>query len=106
MTVESLLNGFCRIRKAQFGAPGADGQPTTTYVDEEGVRCRLAPGAGREYRVNEQNVVAEFICYLSGRVEITERDRIAIGSDEYDVRLVRNPSNASRHLECLLERVK
>lgn len=106
MSFESLLNERCTIQKASYGAQGDDGQQVITYSDTSNVRCRLVPGGGKEFRVEKQNVVAEYLLYLQGNAVITETSRVIVGTRTYDVRLVRNPSNMGHHLECVLEAVK
>lgn len=105
MSLASLMNQRCTIKKASFGSPGKDGQPVITYKTSLS-KCRLVPGGGKEYRVQDQNTVAEYMLYLPGNAAITEKDQVLVDGILYDVRLVRNPSSMSHHLECILETVR
>lgn len=108
MSYESLLTQTCDVSHYSEGAADAYGNPVktwnTVYPSEP---CRLVPSGGREITVDKQVVVSNWLIHLGSTVVITERDRIEIDSETYEVILVQNRSGAAakHHVEAALMKV-
>ena len=91
MAITDLFNITCTISRYTEGAQDEVGQPDKTWADHlTDVDCRLmaAPmGAGREIKIGVEVVLAEYILFL-GAIDVTERDRVIIGSISYEVLLI------------------
>jgi len=102
-----LLNKSCTIQRPSSSGVGAGGRDITTFAElSTGNACRLNPGTGQEYIIDRQTVVAEFVLFLNGDVDITEKDQVIIGSKTYEVLLVKDAAGHSHHLECDLKLVR
>jgi len=104
MSYTSLLIQTCKIEYFTEGLPDDYGNPALAwhdrYTDED---CRLVASAGREIKVGAEIVVADYKLFL-GDITITERDRITIDGNVYEVLLVQDyaDSLASHHKQCWL----
>ena len=99
MSYTSLLIDTCTVQRFSEGAPDSYGNPILTWADElTDIACRLESAKGRELKVGAEIVVADYKLFV-GSVDITEQDRIVIGSNTYEILLVEDYSNglASHH---------
>lgn len=114
MSFVSLLIDTCTVQRYTEGGADAYGIPTKTWAahltDEV---CRLMAGTGRvsstgiEVRLEAKVVIASYVLFI-GDVDITERDRVVIGSVTYQVLAVADRQNGvgSHHKECLMDTVR
>ena len=91
MSYTSLLIQTCTIQRYSEGDPDEYGNPALTwdltYMENE--PCRLVASSGRELKVGAELVIADYKLFL-GDVDITEQDRVVIGSLTYEVLLVQD----------------
>ena len=79
------------------------GEPVVAWATViESEPCRLMKKAGYETIDGKLVVVANYMLFVKFQT-ITEKDRVVIGSDTYEVRLVYNASGSDHHLELGLE---
>jgi len=109
MSYDNLLIDSCNIWRWSNGGTDAHNQPIKDwdehYLEDES--CRLVPSTGREVRIGNDIYVSDYTLFV-GDIDITEKDKVFINSQEYDVLSVldRKDSNKSHHKECLLRMVK
>jgi hypothetical protein len=106
MSFSDLLIHTCNISRATSGTADSYGQPTKTWTNiATNEPCRLAQTGGREIKVGAEVVIAQYKLFLDN-TDITERDKIVMGTGTYEVLLVEQKSGINaHHLECYLERV-
>jgi hypothetical protein len=108
MSYSSLLINICTIQRNTPGAQDAYGQPTASWanhlVDES---CRIMGTSGREIKVGAEVVVADYKLFLDD-VDVTEQDRVVLGSVIYEMLLVQRIQNGTggHHRECFLRVVR
>lgn len=108
MSFTSLLINVCTTQRFTAGIPDAYGLPTKTWnnflIAEP---CRLDTAGGREVQVGAEVVIADGLLFI-GDVDITEQDRVVIGTVTYEVLLVERmqDSLASHHKECFVRTVR
>jgi len=93
------------MRRANGTAVDAQGHPSGAYASTSVELGRLVVRSGREMDNGAIAVVSNYILFLGGDASILESDQVVIDNITYDVRLVRNPSGLSHHLEVDLERL-
>jgi len=95
MSYDSLLIDTCIVRRYAEGAQDAYGIPVKTWanylIDEP---CRLRITGGREIKVGAEVVLSNHRLYLND-IDITERDRVVIGTVTYEVLLVSDRQDAT-----------
>ena len=101
MTYLELLINTCTIRRWVDSGTDAYGSPIKSWGDIAIKPCRLVAGAGKEIKVGTEVVVSNHRLFLED-VDITERDRVAIGTETYEVVLVSDRQNGTgvHHKEC------
>jgi len=108
MTYASLLINTCTTQRFAAGAADAYGTPVKTWnnylVDEP---CRWSTPTNREVKIGAEVVLADLVLFL-GEVDITEQDRVTIGTVLYEILSVipRQDSVTGHHREVLLRTVK
>jgi hypothetical protein len=108
MSFDSLLINTCTVKRLNETGEDAYGNPTGSWDDHlTDQDCRLMITNGREVVIGAEVVVADYKLFI-GDVDITERDRVVIGSDTYEVLLVapRQDGSSEHHLECYLRTVR
>lgn len=110
MSYTSLLKDTCTVRRYTEGAVDDYGIPAKTWADHLTEDCRLeaAPASGgREIKIGAEVVVADYRLFI-GDVDVTEQDRVVIGTDTYEVLLVEAFSDfsSSHHKRCWLRLVR
>lgn len=108
MSYEDLLTDVCDISRYTEGAADDYGNLVKTWATVYTAEpCRLVPSGGREITVDKQVVVSNWLIHLEATVVITERDRIVIDSQTYEVILVQNRNGATvkHHVEAALMKV-
>jgi len=98
---DDLLISTCIVRRYTEGAQDAYGTPVKTwanYLISE--PCRLMITGGREIKVGAEIVLSNHRLYLQD-IDITERDRVIIGTVTFEVILVsdRQDATANHHKE-------
>ena len=103
MSYASLLIDSCVIQRFTAGLPDAYGNPTLVWADHLTVDCRLVASSGREIKVGAEIVVADYKLFVES-IDITERDRVVIGGNTYEVLLVQDyaDDSVSHHKQCWL----
>lgn len=106
MTFVDLLINTCTILEDTGDVPDAYRNITpnwTAVAGYDGIPCRLAAGSGREVMIGAEVVIADYKLFLEN-VTVTERNRVRIGSIDYEILLVsdRQDGVASHHKECAL----
>ena len=90
MSYDSLLIQTCTIERYTTGAADDYGQLAKTWADHlTDEPCRLTTSTGREIKVGAEVVIADYKLFL-GDVDVTEQDRVVIGSTTYEILLVQN----------------
>ena len=109
MTYSDLLINTCTVKRYVLdGGADAYGNPTGSWDDHlTDIPCRQATPSGREIKVGAEVVQADYEEFL-GDVDITEQDRIEIGTTSLEVLLVkdRQDSAGSHHKECSVRTVR
>ncbi len=112
MSYTTLLIDTCTTQRYSAGAADAYGNSARTWTDFlSSQACRLQSITtrigGRELTVNAEVVVAEYKLFLQD-IDITEQDRVVIGTVTYQVLLVSRLQDGidSHHRECLLKVVR
>ena len=108
MSYTSLLINTCDIER--YGAPTEDnyGQPILVWAPHlPNEACRLMATTGRELKVGAELVIADYKLFL-GNVDITEQDRVIVGTRTYEVLLVtdKQDDTGSHHKECFMRIAK
>ena len=104
MSFASLLIHVCDVERNTPGGADAYGTPIESwavYLNDE--PCRLTASSGREIKVGAEIVVADYKLFIDS-VDITERDRVVIGVNTYEVLLVQDyaDSSSSHHKQVWL----
>lgn len=108
MSFESLLINTCTIRRYTEGAVDTYGNPAKTWADHlVDEPCRLVSAKGREVESEAEVVVADYTLFV-GDEDITEQDRVVIGSVTYEILLVERMQNdtSGHHKQLLLRTVR
>ena len=101
MSYTSLLVNTCTIRRYTEGAQDAYGTPVKTWGDHlTNEPCRLMISGGREIKVGAEVVLSNHRLYLQD-IDITERDRVVIGTVTYEILLISDRQDAisDHHIE-------
>ena len=107
MGFAQLLNKTCVIRRFTSSSKDAHGNLVKVWSDLAiDVACRLQPRRGREAVQPTQVVVGSHVLFLEAGVDITERDRVVLAADTYEVLFVGDAAGQGHHLEVDLELVK
>jgi head-tail adaptor len=107
MSFESLLIHTCNISRYTSSSVDDYGQPVKTWADVyTDLPCRLSPSGGREIKKDAEVVISDWTLHVAAGVTITERDRVTIGSDIFEVLLVQfRNATVVHHLELALQKV-
>jgi len=106
MGFKQLLNSTCVIRRFTSSSKDAHGNLVKVWSDLAiDVPCRLQAIRGRETTQPVQVVVGTHMLFLEPR-DITEKDRVVIGSDTFEVLFVEDAAGHGHHLEVTLELIK
>ena len=109
MSYLGLLNTTCTIQVATKVVDSTTGEMTKTWATHaSSVACRLDQASGSERRlVNNVYVQATHILFIAYRTDLDEHDyRIIVGSDTYNILLVKNAGGEGHHTELELEIIK
>ena len=107
MGFRQLLNSICVIRRYSSSSKDAHGNLVKVWSDlATDVPCRLQPRRGREAVQPIQVVVGSHVLFLEAGNDITERDRVVVTADTYEVLFVANAAGQNHHLEVNLELLK
>ena len=88
MSYTSLLIETCTTQRFTEGAVDDYGNPTLTWADNlVDQPCRLNSAKGRELKIGAEIVVADYKLFVLD-IDITEQDRVVIGSLTYEILLV------------------
>lgn len=104
MSFEDLLINTCTVKRFIEGAPDSYGVPVKAWSDHlVSQDCRLASSSGREIKVGAEVVIADYKLFI-GDVDITEQDRVIVGSITYEVLLVQTYADSvgNYHKQCWL----
>ena len=108
MSYDSLLIDTCMVERYAEGAADIYGNPDLTWADHlPDEVCRVTTPTGQEIKVGAELVLADYRIFF-GDVDITEQDRIVIGSVTYEILLVKDRQDGinSHHKEVLVRAVR
>lgn len=109
MAYADLLINTCTVQRYPAGgAADPYGQPAKVWENHlEDEPCRLQSGVGKEITVGAEVVIADYKLFLND-VDITEQDKVTIGTVEYEVLLVADKQDGfgNHHKECLMRTVR
>ena len=110
MTFVGLLIDVCTVLEDTGVTPDDYGNVTpdwTPIVALSDIPCRLSLSTGREVMVGAEVVIADYKIFLQD-ADITEQNRIRMGSIDYEILLVATRQNGidSHHKECWLRAVR
>lgn len=107
MGFKQMLNATGTIRRFTSTAKNSHGNPVKIWSDlATDVPCRLQPRRGREAVQPTQVVVGSHILFLEIGTDITERDRVVVSANTYEVLFVADAAGQGHHLEVELELIK
>ena len=113
MAYSDLLVNVCAISRYEEGDADAYGVLEKTWgsiLDDE--PCRLSNPGGREIKVGAEVVIADYKLFLAADVDVTEQDRVIVGTGvsavTYEVLLVNDlqDGTTNHHLEVFLRTVQ
>ena len=108
MSYISLLINTCTTQRYTEGARDNTGRKVRTWADHlVDEACRWSTPANREVKVGAEVVLADLQLFL-GDVDITEQDRVIIGTVTYEVLSIvpRQDASGGHHKECWIRTVK
>ena len=108
MSYTSLLINTCTVRRYTDGAIDDYGRPVKTWADHlTNISCRWSTPTNREVKLGAEVVLADMELFLND-VDVTEHDRVVIGTRTYEVLSVmpRQDGISGHHKECFLRTVK
>ena len=108
MSFASLLINTCTTQRFIPGAIDDYGNPSKNWVDFYiNEPCRLDTAGGREVQVGAEVVIADALLFIGGTVDITEQDKVVMGTVTYEILLAELVQDGvgSHHKECLLRTV-
>ncbi|MDD4986145.1 MAG: hypothetical protein PHQ43_10230 [Dehalococcoidales bacterium] len=109
MSFASLLINTCTIRRFTAGAVDAYGNSAKAWADHlVDEPCRWSTPSNREVKVGAEVVLADILLFLND-VDVTEQDRIVIGTTTYEILSVvrrQDSVTSSHHRELFLRTVK
>ena len=108
MSFDSLLINTCDILRFEEGAQDAYGTPIKTWNTlHSDTPCRHISGKGREIKIGAE-VVIVYDQLLISDIDVTEQDRVVIGSNTYEILSVvfRQDGIGVHHRQLYLEIVK
>ena len=108
MSYTALLINTCTIRRFTAGAQDDYGNPVETWADLSTESCRWSTPVNKEVKAGAEVVLADLQLFLAADTDITEQDRVVIGTVTYEVLSAADRQNgtANHHVECLLRTVK
>ena len=109
MSFTSLLINTCTIKTLVQG-PGSDayGNLDVTWTDVTDVPCRWSTPVNREIKVGAEVVLADLQMFFAKDTNITEQDRVLLGTATYEVLSAADRQNgtANHHVEVFLRTVR
>ena len=108
MSFDSLLINTCDILRFTEGAQDDYGTPVKTWDTlHSDVPCRHISGKGREIKIGAEVVIVYDELILSD-IDVTEQDRVVIGSNTYGILSVvfRQDGIGTHHRHLYMEIVK
>ncbi len=112
MSYTSLLIDTCTVQRYSSGVADEYGNSARTWSDNlTSQACRLqslaARRTSREITIGAEVVIAEYTLFVQD-IDVTEQDRIVLGTTTYEVILVTRLQDGidSHHRECLLKVVR
>jgi head-tail adaptor len=107
MSFESLLIHTCNISRYIVIGTDAYGQPIKSWaVIATNRPCRLTSPAGKEIKKDLEVVISDFKLFIGAEVDVTERDRVEVASNTYEVLLVQERiATTGHHKELSLQKV-
>ena len=110
MSFAELLINTCTILEDTGAVTDAYGNITPSWTAVAGlsdISSRLMASGGREVMIGAEVVIADYKLFLND-IAITERNRVRIGTIDYEVLLVadRQDSDNTHHKECLLKAIR
>lgn len=106
MSYNSLLNTTCTIQVATKAVNATTGEVTKSWATHATlVPCRLDQARGAEIRkADNVYIKATHMLFILYRTDLNEKDyRIVIGSNTYNILLVRQAGGMTNHTELDLE---
>jgi len=103
-----LLIDTCTVQRYTEGAIDAYGNPEKTWADHlVDQPCRLSGAIGQQSKVGAEVVPVDEKLYCED-LDVTERDRVVVGTVTYEITFVKRLKDAigEHHLELSLKRVK
>lgn len=108
MAFASLLINVCSVQRNTPGAQDVYGLSADSWANlHTDEPCRLMATKGREILIGAEVVIADYTLFIDD-IDITEQDRVIIGSVTYEVLLVgtRQDSTSGHHKECFMRTVR
>ena len=108
MSYTSLLINTCDVQRNTPGAVDNYGRPADSWANHlTDEPCRLMSTTGREVTIGAEVVIADYKLFI-GDVDVTEQDRVVLGSTTYEILLVADKQDAfdSHHKECFMRVVR
>ena len=109
MSFTSLLINTCTVRRFTAGAIDAYGNPTKTWADHlVDEPCRWSTPKNIEIKVGAEVVLADLQMFFAKDTDITEQDRVVLGTATYEVLSAADRQNgmANHHVEVFLRTVR
>jgi len=110
MSYDSLLINECTVLENTGTVADAYGGITPVWTDVAGltdIKCRHVSGKGREVKVGAEVVIIYDELFLQD-IDITEQNRVLIGTENYNILSVvfRQDAVGGHHKHCYLEIVR
>jgi SPP1 family predicted phage head-tail adaptor len=108
MSFQNLLNKTCTIKARTVAQHATSGEQVETFaVKYSNVRCRLDEAAGGEYRGATRIVdKATHVLFINFNYNVIDTDAVVVGTETYNVLLVKDAGGHGHHKELMLEWVK
>lgn len=108
MSFDGLLINTATIQRFSEGIADAYGRKAKTWVDDSTEDCRLFSAGGREIQVGAEVVIAGMGCFFKSTANITEQNRVIIGSITYEILLVEpfQDATGAHHQKAFLRTVR
>ena len=108
MSYDTLLINLCTVQRFTAGATDGYGTPAKTWANHlVNQACRWSTPSNNEVKQGAVVVLADLQLFVKD-IDVTEQDRIVIGTVTYETISVirRQDSTTSHHKVCLLRTVK
>ena len=97
----------CTIQRNTGTTKNPYNQTVPNWTDlATNVPCLLDETQGKELPKEKDIVITDATLFLLGGQDITEDDRVVVGSVIWEVLYVGNPGGKNHHKECAVRRVK